>query len=230
MNNFLTRDQVRSLDRRAADEFGLLGLVLMENAGRSCVQSLLRHGCRGPVVICCGKGNNGGDGFVIARQLDAIGIPVKILLVADPAQLQGDAAANFSIAQKSCLPIELIPSIISADEFDQQLDGAEWLVDCLLGTGSRGNPHPPMALVIERLNISPARKFAVDLPSGLDCDSGAPGEPTVRADVTCTFVAPKIGFANPVAAEFLGIVEVGDIGVPRKLLEEYGVVKRTSSF
>lgn len=223
MSTTLTREQVREIDRRAADEFGLPGIVLMENAGRGCVLSLLRHGCRGPVVICCGKGNNGGDGFVIARHLDVAGIAVRILLCADPRTLQGDAATNFAIIEKSRLPIVLLHSDTSAAEIDAHLAGADWIVDALLGTGANGDPQPPISTAIERINASPAKKLAVDLPSGLACDTGEPAQPTIRADVTCTFVARKVGFANPSAAAHLGIVEVVEIGVPRLLLQEYGV-------
>jgi NAD(P)H-hydrate epimerase len=217
----LTRDQVRELDRRAVEEYGLAGIVLMENAGRGCVLSLLAHGCRGPVVIGCGKGNNGGDGFVIARHLDARGIAVKVLLLADPDSLRGDAATNYSIARQCGLPIQVLGANVAADEIDAHLQGAEWIVDALLGTGAQGNPHPPISTVIERCNAANARKLAVDLPSGLHCDTGEPATPTIRAEVTCTFVAPKRGFSNPAAAPFLGTVEVIDIGVPRQLRDEY---------
>jgi NAD(P)H-hydrate epimerase len=114
----LTRDQVRELDRRAMKEYGLPGVVLMENAGRGCVLSLLAHGCRGPVVICCGKGNNGGDGFVMARHLDARGIPVNVLLLADPASLRGDAAANYSIAVNSGIRVQVVSAEVAAAEID----------------------------------------------------------------------------------------------------------------
>lgn len=223
MPTALTRDQVREIDRRAAEEFGLPGLVLMENAGRGCALSLLKHGCRGLVVICCGKGNNGGDGFVIARHLDAAGIAVKLLLLADPATLRGDAATNYTIAERSQLPIVLLQADTSAAEIDAQLAGADWIVDALLGTGAKGNPQPPMSLAIERMNASPAQKFAVDLPSGLECDTGEPATPTIRAAVTGTFVARKVGFANPAAKAHLGTVEVLDIGVPAALLRQYGL-------
>jgi NAD(P)H-hydrate epimerase len=223
MPTALTREQVREIDRRAAEEFGLPGIVLMENAGRGCALSLLRQGCRGPVIICCGKGNNGGDGFVIARHLDAAGIQVKILLFADPAALRGDAAANCAVAEKSRLPMVVVPANVSAAEIDTHLTGAEWIVDALLGTGAKGNPQPPILTAIERLNASPAKTLAVDLPSGLDCDTGEPATPTILADVTCTFVARKLGFANPSAVEYLGTVEVIEIGVPAVLLRQYGL-------
>src|SRR6187401_2404579 len=101
----LTREQVRELDRRAIEEFGIPGVVLMENAGRGVVEVMLKVGVSASaglerIHIVCGKGNNGGDGYVIARHLDALGIAVKVLLFADPATLRGDAAANFGIIQK----------------------------------------------------------------------------------------------------------------------------------
>lgn len=193
----------------------MTGLVLMENAGRGCADKLCELGIRGKVVIVCGKGNNGGDGFVIARHLDARGFNVRVVLITEPEELQGDAAANYAVLKAAGFPI------VGEVGLGVALMNADWIVDALLGTGASGDPRPPIATVIEQLNASRARKLAVDLPSGLNCDTGFPGSPTFRADYTCTFVVPKIGFANPMAKEFLGIVSVHDIGVPRKLLEEY---------
>ncbi len=223
MANSLTVKQVREIDRLAAEQIGLPGIVLMENAGRSCALALLAHGCRGPVVICCGKGNNGGDGLVIARHLEATGVPVHVLLFADPATLKGDALANYQVAERSQIPITVLGANTTAAEIDQHLAGAAWLVDALLGTGAKGIPQPPISLAIERMNASTAATFAVDLPSGLDADTGEPGQPTIVADLTCTFVARKTGFDNPRAQAYLGTIEVAEIGVPRKLLAEQGV-------
>ena len=211
----LTREQVRSIDRKAIDHYGMNSLVLMENAGRGCADKLCDLGISGKVVIVCGKGNNGGDGFVIARHLDARGHSVCVMLAAKPDELQGDAAANYAI-----LTIAGI-RIVGIERLVEELPGAAWVVDALLGTGASGDPRLPISGVIQQLNDTDARKLAVDLPSGLDCDTGIPGNPTFRADHTCTFVAPKVGFANPVAKEYLGTVSVHDIGVPRKLLEEF---------
>lgn len=220
---YLTREQVREVDRRAIDEYGVSGLVLMENAGRGCTDVLCQEGVSGPVVVCCGRGNNAGDGFVIARHLDLRRIPVRVLLFGDAELLQGDAAANFRIIQRSDISIVRCsdaedPAVTSA------LLEADWIVDALLGTGSRGVPRPPLDNVIRLLNATEAKRLAVDLPSGLDCDTGQAGEPTFQADVTCTFVAAKTGFATPAAREFLGRVCVLDIGAPRRLLEECGAV------
>jgi NAD(P)H-hydrate epimerase len=102
---------------------------------------------------------------------------------------------------------------------EQELQGADWIVDALLGTGARGEPRPPLDEVIRRLNRQDARRLAVDLPSGLDCDTGQVADATIRADHTCTFVAAKAGFRAETAREFLGQVHVLDIGVPRRLVE-----------
>jgi NAD(P)H-hydrate epimerase len=216
----LSRREVREVDRRAIDEYGMAGLVLMENAGRGCVDVLQRLGCRGPVAVCCGKGNNAGDGFVIARHLELRGIAVHVLLFAPPGELRGDAAANYGILAKSSVPTVDLSAVADGDAIARHLAGSEWLVDALLGTGASGPPKPPFDLAIWQMNASPAKRLAVDLPSGLDCDTGRPAEPTLRADHTCTFVVEKLGFANPAARQFVGEVHVVDIGVPRRLLEE----------
>ena len=105
---YLSREQVREVDRRAIEEYGISGLVLMENAGRGCADKLCQLGVSGPVVICCGRGNNAGDGFVIARHLDLRGCEVRVLLFCDPSDLRGDAAANFSILAKCDVPVHVV--------------------------------------------------------------------------------------------------------------------------
>lgn len=218
---YLSRQQVRSIDQRAIDEFGMNGLVLMENAGRGCAEALCRLGCAAKAVVVCGSGNNAGDGFVIARHLELRGAEVHMVLLSKPEALRGDAASNFQIVRKCGLPI-----VELAEQFDpnlllRTLAGAQWIVDAMLGTGASGPPRAPWDVVIDLLNEHPARRFAVDLPTGLDCDTGLPSPTTFRADYTCTFVAPKLGFAHPLAQPYLGRVEVIDIGVPRRLLAEY---------
>jgi NAD(P)H-hydrate epimerase len=193
----LSRQEVREVDRRAIDEYGMLGLVLMENAGRGCADVLCQLGCDDLIVIACGKGNNAGDGFVIARHLDLRGFSAKIVLLAPPGELRGDAAANYQILRNSGVPIVDLSSPFDAAVFDRELTGASWIVDALLGTGASGPPRHPFDEAIRRMNAAPCRRLAVDLPSGLDCDSGQPAEPTIRADHTCTFVAPKVGFSAP---------------------------------
>ncbi len=214
---YLTRDQVRDVDRRAIEDYGMSGLVLMENAGRGCADTICNLGIDGPVVICCGRGNNGGDGFVIARHLELRGFAARVLLFCDPDTLSGDAAANFAILRHCDVPVVTMTDS-PLRQLEQALNGADWIVDALLGTGARGEPRPPLDDVIRRLNERNAPRLAVDLPSGLECDTGQVAETTFRADHTCTFVAAKAGFRAESARDCLGQVHVLDIGVPRGLV------------
>ncbi|MCA9245510.1 MAG: NAD(P)H-hydrate epimerase [Planctomycetales bacterium] len=215
----LSRELVREVDRRAIEDFGIPGIVLMENAGRGVVDKLFQFGIQGPIVVCCGRGNNAGDGFVIARHLDLRYATVKVLLLADPAELQGDALTNYQILNRTGVPITTFANHFDEGAFARKLVGAGWIVDALLGTGANGNPRPPFDAAIRAMNEVRSRRLAVDLPSGLDCETGEAGEPTLRADHTCTFVAAKPGFFAPGAKEFTGVVHVLDIGAPRVLIE-----------
>jgi NAD(P)H-hydrate epimerase len=205
----LSREEVRAIDRRAIEKLGLPGVVLMENAGRSAAELLLSLGVRGPVAICCGKGNNGGDGFVIARHLANRSVSVRVLLLARPEELRGDAAINYQVIRRKKLDIRELAGI----PFEPALlQTSEWVVDALFGTGLSGPLGAPWDQVIAAINAGPAKVLAVDIPSGLDCDTGETLGVCVRAQHTVTFVAPKKGFANPAAQQWLGRVHVADIG------------------
>jgi NAD(P)H-hydrate epimerase len=215
----LTREQVRAVDRRAIEEFGVPGVVLMENAGRGAAELLRSLGATGPVVICCGKGNNGGDGFVMARHLDNEEIPVRVLLFGRPEELRGDAAVMYHIIARAGLPVDVYADeTLDEARLRGELASAQWIVDALFGTGLSGPVRTPFDQVVAAINASSARVFAVDIPSGLDCDTGHPLGPTVRAHHTATFVAMKKGFADPAARAWLGAVHVLGIGAPRKAL------------
>ena len=192
----------------------------MENAGRGAAELLLSLGAKGPVAVCAGKGNNGGDGFVIARHLDNHRIPVHVHLFARPEGLAGDAAVMFGIIQRAGLPVTLhTERSLDLEKLKQGLSSAEWVVDALFGTGLSGPVRPPFDEVISAINDSGAPVLAVDIPSGLDCDTGKPLGPTVRARHTATFVAMKKGYAQSSAAEWLGTVHVLDIGAPWHVIE-----------
>jgi NAD(P)H-hydrate epimerase len=219
----LTRDEVRDIDRRANETLGLPGIVLMENAGRGAAELLIELGIGGPVTVVTGKGNNGGDGFVIARHLANHGYEVRVLLFADPHALTGDAATNYHVLRAARMSIRNCAAQSDPAQWRNDLASASWIVDALLGTGARGAVREPFVTVIEQVNTARVPILAVDLPSGLDCDTGEPLGPCVRAAHTATFVAPKRGFDAPGAAAFTGKVHVIDIGVPRSLLEEFVV-------
>jgi len=213
----LTREQIREIDRRAIEDYGMAGVVLMENAGRNAAE-LIRASIKQtdqPAAVCilCGRGNNGGDGFVIARHLCNTGSSVEIILCADSAKLAPDAKVNHDIARKMEIPIRPFAEAEAA----ACVSRAQVVIDSLLGTGFSGEVRPPLDRAIELINSADhALKIAIDVPSGLDCNTGQPAAATVRADLTITFVAPKTGFAR--AAEFTGQVLTADIGAPRTLL------------
>jgi NAD(P)H-hydrate epimerase len=221
----LARTEVREIDRRAIDEYGLPGIVLMENAGRGAAELLHTIAPGATVAIVCGKGNNAGDGFVIARHLENLGHAVRLLLACAPAELRGDAALAWGVTEKAGIPAAQLAAA-TPTEWERALAGADWIIDALLGTGATGAPRGAIATAIEGVNAagrSGAKVFAVDLPSGLDCDTGQALGSCVRADVTATFVARKVGFDAPAAAPLLGDVHVVGIGVPRALLAAYGL-------
>jgi NAD(P)H-hydrate epimerase len=218
MTTILTRDEARALDRRAIDEAGVPGVVLMENAGRGCAELLRTLGIQGRVVVCCGKGNNGGDGFVIARHLDNAAVDVRVLLFARPEALTGDAAINYRVLARSGPPITVFGNEVDETTLHMELVGADWIVDALFGSGLLGAVRPPLDRVIENINATGSRVLAVDIPSGLDADTGLPLGATIRATHTATIAAVKKGFVQPSAREWLGQMHVIDMGVPRRLL------------
>ena len=215
-NQYLTRTQSREVDATAINEYQIPGIVLMENAGRGAVDALFDYGIYGHILICCGKGNNAGDGFVMARHLTLRGHHATLWLFAPPDELTGDAAANYRIAQNCCIPIVEFHNGLWG-RFETLLHRSDWVVDALLGTGAIGSPREPFAGAIRRINHSRKKVLAVDLPSGLDADTGQPADPTIRATLTCTFFANKIGLAKAAAMPFVGEIEVCDIGFPPSL-------------
>ena len=212
----LSCERIREADRLAVERFAMPSLLLMENAARNAANVLSSFGALGTTLVCCGRGANGGDGFAIARHLQRMGGDVEILLVADERAIEGDAKVNLDIAKAAGIPIVDARSPAELSRFES-LVHSDWIVDALLGTGTKGAPRPPYDELIRRMNASRARRFAVDLPSGLDAESGVPADPTVDADVTVTFFAKKIGFDADAAREKLGRLFVVDIGEPAAL-------------
>lgn len=207
----LSRDELRAVDARAIER-GIPGPVLMENAARGIVKVLLARGVSGPVAIVAGKGNNGGDGFAVARLLRERGVDVRVEVVCDPAELVGDAKIAFDPLESLGIPIQAGgPTPL------ERLRRCQWIIDAMLGTGAAGGVRAPFDRAIDAVNRAGRRLLAVDVPSGLDCETGRPlGErnqgPAVRAECTVTFVAPKRGFGAPGAREFTGDVHVAFIG------------------
>jgi NAD(P)H-hydrate epimerase len=211
----LTVSEVRAIDRYAIDVLGIPGVVLMENAGRGCAEHILRlldARAAERVAILCGPGNNGGDGFVIARHLRLAGVAVDVILAAPPEKSVGDAGVNLRIIERMGFTLTRADVDLAAAVL--RIHGAAVVVDALLGTGSQGAPRGVQGALIETASAASGRRVAIDIPSGLDADTGTVHTPCFCADLTLTMVAPKSGFAAPTAARVLGRVMVVDIGAP----------------
>jgi len=219
----LTREQVRRVDAVAIHELGIPGVVLMENAGRNAadrIAEVVRRTAADRVVIFCGTGNNGGDGFVIARHLRNRGFTVRVYLAGEAERLTPDAQVNHGILQAMGVTIHPAVDAGTVAMAIGELRGADVVVDALLGTGFQGDVREPLASLIEGINgTAKAAVVAVDVPSGLDCDTGRPCNATIRADLTVTFVADKVGFATETARQYTGEVVVADIGAPPDLAD-----------
>ena len=218
----LSRRQVREVDRRAIEDYRIPGIVLMENASLAlfrAVNERLAALLIPRVVIVAGSGNNGGDGFALARHLHNAQVELTILLAADPAKISGDALTNLEIIKQMHLDLRVLsqdPAGLA--QLQAELARADLLIDALLGTGLSGEVRGFYRQVIESLNSSGKEILAVDIPSGLDCDTGKPLGLAVKAETTVTFVARKKGFDTPGAQTYTGQVIVGNIGAPRELI------------
>ncbi len=218
----LSRDQVRAIDRCAIQRFGIPGAVLMENAGRGsadAAEALLDGAANKRVAILAGGGNNGGDGFVVARHLAMRGADVTTFLLALPKESSPDAAANLAIIRRLGHDVRNLGEDGLAGLADV-LAGFDLIVDAVGGTGIRGPLRGKLATAVEQINAAGRTVLAIDIPTGLDCDTGCAPGPTVRADLTVTFVARKKGFDSPAAQQFTGQVRVADIGVPADVADE----------
>lgn len=224
MSRVLSRNQSREVDQIAIEQFHLPGVVLMENAGRNCAELIRQLSPAGQVLILAGKGNNGGDGFVIARHLHNAGLNVKLLVFTNPEDYSGEAETNWQIVSAMQLPA--VPNATAADLQQTLADLPEnsLIVDALLGTGIRGQVRAPFDAFIAAVNAyreeHPQTKvLAVDVPSGLDCDTGLPCGIAIKADQTATFVTLKQGFLAGDGPEYTGTTHVIDIGIPPALLD-----------
>jgi NAD(P)H-hydrate epimerase len=213
----LTRQQVREVDRLAVEKYHIPGVVLMENAARGATAvalAMLRRDKLRRALILCGGGNNGGDGLAVARHLHNHGIEVAIGLCTDPGHYKGDALINWQIVQAMNLPsFTATPQWIIAHP-------KGLIIDAIFGTGLTEPPREPFPTIADAAEKSRRPVLAIDLPSGLDCDTGLPLQFCIRATHTITFVAQKIGFANPASRRYTGRITVADIGCPRELIQE----------
>jgi len=218
----LTAAQMREVDRRAI-EAGIPGLILMENAGHRVVELLASRFApleRQRIVVVCGKGNNGGDGFVVARQLHAVARPgtLDVVFAGRPEELKGEAAENYRMLAACGCPV--------AEAITPRMREATVVVDALLGTGVQGAPRGRAADLIREMNTGfrLARVVAVDIPSGVASDSATSAGEAVRAHCTVTFTAPKVGLVLPPNCDRAGELHVAPIGVPAEIIEQDGSI------
>jgi len=214
---------MRAVDRHAIDVCGVPSLMLMENAGRGAAELVAARLAErdGPVRVVTGAGNNGGDGFVVARRLRVLGKDVSVLVTAGRDKLKGDALANHDAWVGIGGPTVNIREA-DLDLLSRELLAAAIVVDAVFGTGLDREVTGFYAAVIERMNSAPGVRVAIDIPSGLDANTGRPLGVAVRAMETVTFAHPKLGLWTSVGAEHAGRVTVVDIGVPADLVDRVG--------
>jgi len=218
-----TAEQMQELDRKSIEVYRIPGIVLMENAGRGAVELLTDHFPdiqKKTIAIVAGKGNNGGDGFVMARYLLNRGISVKVFLLTDPKSLRGDAEINFNIFHHMKGEIIPIPSSKDYQKVKKSLENFDLLIDGIFGTGLDAEVRGYYREVIDHINTLQKPIVAIDVPSGLDADTGRPLGTAVRASLTITFGLPKVGLLISPGIDYVGLLKIVDIGIPRRLLEE----------
>ncbi len=217
----LKREEIRSLDSYAIQTLGIPGLILMENAGRNAtdaIEDYMGSVDSKAIAIVAGGGNNGGDGFVIARHLLIRGAKPVIFPTAPREKLSQDAEANFSAAKALGIQIHGVTDDVSS--LGAQLADFDLIIDAVGGTGIKGALRGSMAQVAEQINAAGPDVVAVDIPTGLDCDTGKAEGSAVRAKLTVTFAASKVGFDEPQALAWTGQVKVVDIGIPAEKVHQ----------
>ncbi len=218
----LTGAQCREVDRLAIEELGIPSLVLMENAGRNAAEEIAVFAAReaaARITILCGPGNNGGDGFVIARHLANRGLAVQPILIGDPRKTSPDCSTNHRIIQNMGLGTCVHAPADDILELAASIRPDDLVVDALLGTGFSGSVRTPLDLLIQAVNeAETAGVVAIDVPSGLNCDTGLVANVAIRADLTLTFIARKVGFDTEDAGSHLGEIKVLGIGAPPELI------------
>ena len=214
----VTGEEMRRLDREAQEKFGISSLILMENAGRAvfeAARSMLVREKKKKILCVCGKGNNGGDGFVAVRHLINNGFETEVFLIGDPGSLKGDAKVNHDILGKMRIKPKLLKNERDLDNLKGSLSEAHLLIDAILGTGILGEVKEPLTSVINLMNQSEKPILAVDTPSGLDATEGKALGSCIKAEKTVTFAFPKTGFIKNDGPAKIGELIVADISLPR---------------
>ena len=218
----LTSAQMREADRRTIDEIGIPSIVLMENAGRQVVaamESLFAGVTSWSVAVLCGRGNNGGDGFVVARTLLQRGIDTSVFLVGTVSEVRGDARTNLEVLAHLGQTIVEINDAEAWELHFSEIEGCDLVVDALFGTGLQTPLTGLFETIAADLNAAPLPVVAVDLPSGLSADTPEPIGPCIDATMTVTLAVPKLPLVLPPGESHCGSVVIADIGIPEAAIE-----------
>ena len=221
----LTAAEMREVDRLTTKRYGVTSLTLMENAGKSVADFIVSRFPdfkRRPIFVLCGKGNNGGDGFVAARHLQKMGANVQAYLVGDPREVKGDSATNLNRWKKAGGSLRVVRNSSDYKKWASKFWPVPIVVDALLGTGARGEVTGVLREIIEDVNRRADSVVAVDIPSALNADTGSVEGAVIAAQYTVTFTAPKPGLFLGGGPVRVGELIVRDIGSPRELIQEIG--------
>ncbi len=214
----VTAKEMQTMDAATIETFGLPGRVLMENAGRGATEAFLekiyRHHPATSVAVVAGRGNNGGDGFVIARYLAQKQIPVRVYLLSTMERVGGDAAANLKLLPQMGIPVKEVPDSAAFQTIKKEFHHQKIWIDAILGTGLSSDVKGFYQEVIEFINASNHPVFSVDIPSGLNSDTGQPCGTSIKASATATFAFAKLGHLLYPGAELSGDLSIIEIGIP----------------
>lgn len=218
IGKIISADEARRLDKIAVEKFSIPSIILMENAGKNTAEIILkklakRHPLQ--VAIFCGGGNNGGDGFVIARHLFNNDVKVKVFTAQKISKYTGDALINLNIIQKIKIPI------VDISTQKIKIPKVDLIVDALLGTGTKGKIREPYKKIIQKINSAKIPVLSVDIPSGIDADTGKKQGVAVKSNLTVTMVAIKKGLLVNDGRKHSGKIIITDIGIIRKMLENH---------
>ncbi len=218
---YVRRETVRDLDRQAIEDYKIPSVILMENAGAGATRIILDRISQGTIAILCGKGNNGGDGFVIARHLHNHGISVEVFFFGkiEDVSPSSDPGINLNILRKMGFEPTIIQSIDDFQTHKPRIQASHAIIDALFGTGLQGGLREPIASIIQEIASWKKRVFAIDIPSGLDANTGEVINEVLPAELTTTFALAKKGFILGRGPEVSGEIFVIDISIPREVLE-----------
>ena len=223
MSYILSREEAGEFDRFAAERCNVPAIILMENAGKNAfhiIASLvdqIHH-----ALVVCGSGNNGGDGFVVARHLHCAGVSVTVCILADVTRLSGNALINYSAYAGIGGKMIIVNDDVGLINFDTELANTDLVIDAIFGTGLIRDVAGIHAQAITRINASPARVISLDIPSGLESNTGVILGECIAANATITFAAPKLGLVTPNGDRMAGTIIVASLGVPEQIIQRTG--------